>query len=128
MKAKSKQRKGKLLVAVVCLFVIASTLIAVTAKGNQRKIVGYTYDSGNTVWEMAERHCPDDMDIRDFVREIKKANGMYDSVVYKYETYKIPVYETESEYLDMNTVVGYEVSDGGVLLITDNGNGYFIEK
>ena len=32
------------------------------------------------------------------------------------------------EYLNMATVVGYETSDGGVMLITADGNGYFIEK
>ena len=92
MKAKSRKGKWKLLLAVVCL-IVASTVVTVYAKGNQREIVGYTYDTGSTVWEMAERNCPKGMDVRDFVQEIKKANGMTDSVVYEYQTYKIPVYE-----------------------------------
>ena len=37
-------------------------------------------------------------------------------------------YIVDSEYLDMTTVIGYETSDEGVLLITNDGNGYFIEK
>ena len=37
-------------------------------------------------------------------------------------------YIVEDEYLDMSTVVGYETSDNGVLLLTNDGNGYFIEK
>lgn len=134
MKAKSRinlkgnckgKGKAKLLLVLACLTV---AVITVAAKGNHREIVGYTYDTGDTIWEMAERHCPNDMDIRDFISEIRKANGIEDSIVYKDCSYKIPVYEAKADYLDMNTVVGYEVSDGGVMLITNDGNGYFIDK
>ena len=37
-------------------------------------------------------------------------------------------YVVTSEYLNMATVVDYETSDEGVMLITADGNGYFIEK
>lgn len=37
-------------------------------------------------------------------------------------------YIVENEYLNLSTVVGYEASDEGVLLLTNDGNGYFIEK
>ena len=37
-------------------------------------------------------------------------------------------YIVEDEYLNMATVIGYETSDDGVLLLTNDGNGYFIEK
>ena len=125
MKAKSRKAKAKWLLVLVCLAIV---VVTVSAKGKSREVVGYIRDSASTLWEMAERHCPNDMDIRDFISEIKKANGMEDSVVYKERSYKIPVYETESDYLDMNTIIGYETSDDGVLLLTSDGNGYFIEK
>lgn len=131
MKVKSKVSKRnqklrrKLFLVLSCVAVITLT---VAAKGNQPKVVGYTHDSGSTVWEMAKKHCPDNMDVRDVMREIEKVNGIENSVVYEYQTYKIPVYEVESDYLDMNTIVGYETSDDGVLLLTNDGNGYFIEK
>ena len=32
------------------------------------------------------------------------------------------------DYLNMSKVIGYETSDNGVLLQTNDGNGYFIEK
>lgn len=128
-KAKYSKRnvkgKAKLLLVLVCMFVV---VITVAAKGSQREVVGYTYDSGSTVWGMAKRHCPEDMNIQQFVREIEKANGIENSVVHKNWIYKIPVYEVKGEYLDMNTVVGYETSDEGVMLLTNDGSGYFIEK
>ena len=127
MKAKRTNGKGKAKLLLIVACVIAVTVM-VAAKGNQPKIVGYTYDSGSTVWEMAKKHCPKGMDIRHFVSEIEKANDIKDGIVYGNRTYKIPVYEKESEYLDLNTVVGYETSDDGVLLLTNDGNGYFIEK
>ena len=132
MKAKSKTVKGKrkgkakLLFALACIVAVAITVSA-SAKGKQPEIVGYKYDTGSTVWDMAIRHCPDDMDIREFIYEIEKANDIKNSVVYEGSYYKIPIFQTESDYLDLNTVVGYEVSDGGLLLITNDGNGYFIE-
>lgn len=127
MKAKARKRKVRREVkAILCVVLVLASLLI--AKANEPEIVGYTYDTGSTVWEMASRHCPYGMDMQEFVREIEKANGIENSTVYKNWTYKIPVYETESEYLDMNTVVGYETSDDGVLLLTNDGNGYFIEK
>ena len=129
MKAKSRKRKirreVKLLFVLACICVIAVTTLA---KGSRREVIGYIYDSGNTIWEMAERNCPDDMDVREFTMEIEKANGIKDSVVHKNWIYKIPVYQAKSEYLDLNTIVGYETSDDGVLLLTNDGSGYFIEK
>ena len=118
--------KAKLLLVFMCLITV---VVVATAKGNEPEtIIGYKYDSGSTVWDMASRHCPDNMDIRKFVREIEEINEIKNSVVYKDWVYKIPVYKTESEYLDMNTIVGYEASDDGVLLLTSDGHGYFIEK
>ena len=37
-------------------------------------------------------------------------------------------YIVEDEYLNLSTVVSYEASNEGVLLITSDGNGYYIEK
>lgn len=34
----------------------------------------------------------------------------------------------DDEYLNLSTVIGYETSDDGVLLLTNDGNGYYIEK
>lgn len=35
---------------------------------------------------------------------------------------------TKSDFLDMTTVVGYDVTETGVYLHTNDGNDYFIEK
>lgn len=132
LKREMKKVKGKLSERKLALTIFAITILIIMltsfVKGNAPKIIGYTYASGNTVWEMAEKHCPKGMDVRYFAGEIERVNELKNSVVYEHYVYKIPVYESESEYLDMTTVVGYESSDDGVLLLTDDGNGYFIEK
>ena len=63
------------------------------------------------------------------------AKGKQEAIEYYNDTYIAngkqlfgDKYIAKEDYLDMNTVVGYEVSDGGVMLITYDGNGYFIEK
>ena len=122
---RNQKARRRLFLVISCIAVIT---LSVAAKGNQPKVVGYIHDSGSTVWEMAKKHCPDNLDVRDVMREIEKANGIENSVVYEYQTYKIPIYEVKGDYLDMNTIVGYEVSDEGVLLLTNDGNGYFVEK
>ena len=97
-KSRSNKRngkaKGKLILTLSCIAIIT---FAVAAKGNKQEVVGYTYDSGSTVWEMAERNCPDGMDVRDVMMEIKKINGIEDGIVYKNKSYKIPVYDKASK-------------------------------
>lgn len=93
-KKRNRKAKGKLILTLSCIAIIT---FAVAAKGNKQEVVGYTYDSGSTVWEMAERNCPDGMDVRDVMMEIKKINGIEDGVVYKNKSYKIPVYDNASK-------------------------------
>ena len=124
---KAKRRRALKRVVAICILILLLAVVAV-AKSDKPNVVGYTYDTGNTIWEIAETHCPKGMDVREFVREIKEVNGIIDADKYDGRVCKIPVYEKESDYLDMNTVVGYETTDEGVLLLTSNGNGYFVEK
>ena len=93
-KRKSKNGKAKAIL-FTALFCTVTVTLTVAVKGNQPKATGYIQDSGSTIWEMATRHCPDDMDVRSFVREIEKVNGIRDAVVYENCLYKIPVYEED---------------------------------
>ena len=125
MKLKLNKREMRSLIVLVCL---VTTIITVAAKGNPKEVAGYIYDSGTSVWDLAEKYCPKDMHIQEFAREIEKANGIENAIVYVNCYYKIPVFKTEDDCLDMNTVVEYKVSKDGLLLITDGGRGYLVEK
>lgn len=85
-------RKRNLFILLVVMLVLSC--ISISIKGNERReIVDYTYDMGNTVWEIAQANCPDGMDIREFAREIERVNGIENHVVYGGVVYKVPVYK-----------------------------------
>lgn len=88
--------KGKLQKRLREMIIIALIIIAIGVMYNQKsesEIVGYTYDSGNTVWELAEKHCPSDIDIREVMDEIEKVNDIQNSTIYRHMSYKVPVYQ-----------------------------------
>ena len=92
MRAKLTKRNLKRIRALVILMFLV-TAVSVMSKANEPKLVGYTYDSANTLWGMAEKYCPSEMDKRDFIREIEKLNGIENSQIYKDISYQIPLYE-----------------------------------
>ena len=57
------------------------------------KIAGYEYDTANTLWELSERYCPDNMDKREYIEAVKQLNGMKDDVVHPHVLYQVPIYE-----------------------------------
>lgn len=77
------------------ILIIAIILIAFLIAGNRHKVIGYEYDSCNTLWDLAERHCPEEIDKRDFIEEVKKLNAMKDYKVYSERLYQYPIYEVE---------------------------------
>ncbi len=36
----------------------------------------YTVSQGETLWEIAEEYCPEDMDCREYIYEVKELNNM----------------------------------------------------
>ena len=78
--------------AIVILFLVLIGIKGLSEYGKP-KLMGYTYDSGNTVWEMAEKYCPENMDIRELIAEIESLNGIKNSTVHAGSVYKIPIYE-----------------------------------
>ena len=116
MKAKSriKINKGKLIsrLAMLCALFVVSSMLVSFVKYPEQYVTTWKYQLEN-----------------------KLSNGNQDAVEYYNENYVAKgkrlfgdEYIIKSEYLDMTTVVGYETSEDGVLLITNDGNGYFIEK
>ena len=85
--------RGKLILFVLWMLLVC--MLVCFAKASQPKVVGYTYASGNTVWEIASEHCPSGMKIENLVMEIEKLNGIEDSIIHKGRSYKVPVYECE---------------------------------
>lgn len=116
MKAKLKIRvnKGKLLsrLATLCAILLAVNMCVGFVKYPEQYLTTWKYQLENDLkkgnQEMLEYYN------RRYVANGKQLFG--------------DKYIIEDEYLNMSTVIGYEVSDNGVLLLTNDGNGYFIEK
>jgi nucleoid-associated protein YgaU len=42
----------------------------------------YTVTAGDTLWEISSRYCPETVDNREWIEEVKTLNGMTDSTIY----------------------------------------------
>lgn len=116
-KGKYKINKGRLLLLLTVLCLIVS-------------LVHFAFDA----FKYPEEHSS----IARYHLNIDLANGNQDAIQYyntryvangKYlfgDEYIVEI--TKSDFLDMATVVGYDVTETGVYLHTNDGNGYFIEK
>lgn len=116
MKAKGKLRinKGKLIsrIAMLVVLLLMAKMSVSFAKYPEQYLTTWRYQLENDL-----------------------AKGKQDAIEYYNDTYIAngkqlfgDKYIVEDEYLNMATVVGYETSDDGVMLLTNDGNGYFIEK
>lgn len=48
---------------------------------------------GERLWDIAEQYKRPDQDIREYIYEIKKLNGLDESTIYEGQTIKVIVYE-----------------------------------
>lgn len=81
----------------------------------------YTVSQGETLWTIAEEYCPEDMDKRDYIDEIKKLNNIGDTV---YEWQELTLLTTEKCIIDMYDVVDIQENDGWVTITLSDGNYY----
>ena len=81
-----------MMISLICLMVVTVTNTIIT-KANKPEVIDYTYDKGNTLWEIATRHCPNEININDFIREIEELNGIENYKIYDNVFYKVPIYE-----------------------------------
>lgn len=61
-------------------FILGNTLIMVSGEENEKTLYRYykniEIQSGDSLWKIAEMYNNSDMDIREYIHEIKKINGM----------------------------------------------------
>ena len=74
-------KKCALLVALILAGAIASgfAMNHVTTPIQYR--YDYTVKSGDTLWNIASEACPEDMDVREYIHEISKMNGIDDGSI-----------------------------------------------
>ncbi len=86
------KRKPKLM---KCGFIILFAIIlsGMCYMNNHHSIACYEYDRCTSLWDLAVRHCPETVDKRNFIREVKELNRLNDSTVYEGRLYQYPVYK-----------------------------------
>jgi len=92
--AKRKARKTKVIKKVIAIcFVIVTIVTWVLTFWSGRTIASTKFDTCSSLWELAEMHCPDDINKWDFIDDVKELNAMSDNTVMLGRLYEYPIYE-----------------------------------
>jgi nucleoid-associated protein YgaU len=90
----SKFRFSVFIIAVISLLIIGAYLVSAQGVfgGQAQKYERVDVFAGDTVWSIAAERAGDGEDVRDLVREIRKANNLNDNaVIYAGQVLKAPV-------------------------------------
>ena len=69
-------KKGALLIALVLAGAVASGFVMNHSTTPIQYRYDYTVKSGDTLWNIASEACPDGMDMREYIHEVSKMNGI----------------------------------------------------
>ena len=110
---------------LLVLTLIAATLICVACGKHETEYdcntITYTVSPGETLWEIAEKYCPEDMDIREYIYEIEKLNDITGKLSV---CQTITLLTTEVDLVDMYDVVDIQENDGWYTITLSDGNYY----
>lgn len=77
------------LFSVLCFGSVSSKMV----ESNECRVVSHTVVRGETLWEIADRYNCSNMDIREYIYEIRQANDLSESSIYPDDTLRIPIFE-----------------------------------
>lgn len=86
-------RKG-----LIALFVIIVVIIAIRLSNKEEKgyeLTNYIVRSGDTLWSIAEKYAPEEMDIREYIYFIQEDNELINKTIYPNMNLTIRVYKGE---------------------------------
>lgn len=75
----------KLLIALVAFFIASMSFFTAMVDAKSPEAAAPTthkyytsvqIESGDSLWSIAECYCPEDVEIRDYIKELKKMNGI----------------------------------------------------
>ena len=91
MRARKRRRKfiKNLVIGILVIF-LALLLLGLSQREN--RVTAYGYDTCITLWDLADKYCPNSIDRRDFIEEVKRLNNMHDYKVYSEQLYQYPIY------------------------------------
>lgn len=92
---RQRQRRKKRLVRAVSIIILTIVVLLLLGAAYMHvpEVKAYEYQTCRTLWELADRHCPDEMDKREYVAEVMELNAMESCTVEPSRLYMVPVYE-----------------------------------
>lgn len=79
------------------VFIIIIAFMCLSSITNKDEVISsqiqYTVSKGERLWDIAEQYKRPDQDIREYIYEIKKINGLKDATIYEGQEITIIVYE-----------------------------------
>ena len=75
------------IIAIVLIMAVAITLLGIGYRvgynkaredewNNNKQVISYIVDNGDTLWGIAEQHKPQWLDTRDYIRDVKSLNNL----------------------------------------------------
>ena len=72
-----KQRHNALIFTLILIVAISSTVFSFKAKSaEQYGVISVVVEKGDTLWSIAQEYKPDGIEIREYIYEISKNNGI----------------------------------------------------
>lgn len=86
-------KKRFVTVIMTCLVVLFATVSVISSAASINTSPSYTnfiVHRGDTLWSIASKYVPEDMDIREYINEIEKANPISNSFIAAGQELKLP--------------------------------------
>lgn len=110
---------------LLILTLVATTLICVGCAKHEPEHewneFTYLVEPGETLWEIAEEYCPENMDICEYLYEIEQLNDITSELSIGQE---ITLLTTEECLIDMYDIADIQENDGWYTITLADGNYY----
>ena len=93
MKRKRKRRKQAIIRIAIVIFILIVSLFLYGGVFTKHTAVAFGYDTCLNLWDLADKHCPNSVDKRDFIEAVVKLNGIKNYTIYAGREYQYPIYE-----------------------------------
>lgn len=103
LKIKNKHITIYSTIIFLCIIIIFSVFIntlSVNAEKDKKRTLSVNVikiESGDTLWDLAKKHLNDEMDIREYVNQIKKTNNIESDTIHEGRYLIIPTYCDQSQ-------------------------------
>lgn len=83
--------RGLVIISTIAVALVLLLASAVQATGRVAATEEYLVRPGDTLWEIADEHGPDDRDVRDVIEAIRRLNRIDGSIIQPGQVLEIPV-------------------------------------